>query len=129
MTELLKDWPLLAVVLGVLAIALTAIAATVNTAWKEYRSFRAEDLAWRAQQNKEREIANDKRDERWRLAMEERDRRYELLDRERENKIVDLASMIKDIATILQSHDAKTDAALTLMKERTTPLNPRRRND
>ncbi len=128
MTELLKDWPLLAVVFGMIAIVLAAIALVVVKVWGEYKVFRAEDLAWRERQNKERETSNDRRDDRWRLAMEERDKRYEALDRERENKIVDLASMIRDIATILQNHDAKTDSALTLMKERTTPLS-RRRND
>lgn len=128
MTDLLKDWPLLAVVFGMIAIVLAAIVAIVNKVWKEYKETRSIDLAWRAAQNQKREDAVAAQNLLWREAMEDRDRRYEMLDRERENKMVDLTSMIKDIATILQSHDAKTDHAIILMKERTTPL-PRRRND
>jgi hypothetical protein len=115
------QFPIVAVIVLCFLLAGSFVFAFTRWAVNVYRTERDKDLEWREKQNQQREAAVAEQNRQWRQAMAARDIRYEQLDRERESKVTDLANMLEKIATILQTHDAKTDAAMVVMQERTRP--------
>jgi len=74
--ELAAQFPIIVLIVVLFGIAFTSIAASVRWAWTEYKKSRDSDLAWRAEQNKQREEAMTRRDESMKEYNEHRDKEW-----------------------------------------------------
>lgn len=122
------QFPLVALIVAVMALAGIAIFFFTKWIWGEYKKMRAEDLEWRATQNKAREEAVAEQNRLWREAMTVRDARYEKYDRERQGTLAQLAASMSGLGSQLQEHDAQAREILIItrrVEENTRPISTR----
>jgi hypothetical protein len=99
------EFPVISVIVLCFALAFVSIFFAIRWVWGAYCKEREKDLAWRAEQNKQREQAAAEQNKLWREAVAERDARYEIYDRERQGTLKELADTMAGMVKQLTDHD------------------------
>jgi hypothetical protein len=115
-SALIQEFPIIALVVTIVTMILTAIAAFTRWVWREVRAEQDRDRTWREQQNEKREAAQVEINNSWRQAMKERDDRWEKIDAEQRGILERIANGLKSVQDAIEQHDVKTEVALATMR-------------